>query len=198
VTAHVIDFDRLEDETELPRVHDVFCSLGTPMNKLGNHRLLDKVDYHYPIVLAEKALTAGAERFLLVTSAGIGPRSPIYYCRVKVRTERALTALAYQGISIFRPSILVDRQRSDSLVQWLVGRIVRLGAPFFVGWLGPLRPVHGRAVGYAMAVHAMLEETGSRVIESHRIHRMYRDGVPELPREPDLHLSKADIEPNID
>jgi uncharacterized protein YbjT (DUF2867 family) len=109
---HVIDFDQLDD-LELPESSDIFCALGTTIRKAGSRPAFRKVDFEYPKKLAFRGAAFQARQYLLVSSVGANPATGNFYLSVKGETERAVSALPFQAVHIFRPSILVG-ERSES------------------------------------------------------------------------------------
>ena len=171
-----LDFDRLSSSSEpFPAVDDVFCCLGAPMHSLFKHRELIRVDYIYPRKIALLALKAGATHFALVTSGGIGPKSPIFYCRVKARIEAAITALPFRSVHVFRPSFLIDRPYKESRSQWAIGRAIRPATVFFRGPLASIRPISSRAVGCIMVDWAAIAASGYRLATSGMIHQLLKE-----------------------
>ena len=77
--ARVVDFDRLA-EAELPAVDDVYCTLGTTIRKAKSKEEFRRIDFGYPLALAEQTALLGAKRFLLVTSVATDSGSPNFYC----------------------------------------------------------------------------------------------------------------------
>lgn len=180
--CEVVDFDHLPQENRLPKVDDVFCALGAPMGALWNRPLVRKVDYHYPLGVAKWALSRGAERLFVVTSAGIGHRSPLHYCRVKARTEDDLASLGFGAVHIFRPSVLIGHNLKRTPFQGVMGWLLRPLAALFRGRLGVFKPVSGAAVGYAMSAVAATDHRGLRTWPSHVMDQLYRQQT--VPHEP--------------
>ena len=57
----LVDFESLGN---FPGSDDVFCALGTTIKKAGSQPAFRRVDLEYPLLLAERSLTAGAKQFL--------------------------------------------------------------------------------------------------------------------------------------
>ncbi len=174
LVEHVVDFDSLSDYAAFPAVSDVFCCLGAPLDRIHKRDLFFRVDFTYPLRIAELARARGAAHLALVTSGGIGESSPLYYCRIKARLEREILDLGFESAHIFRPSLLLGQRRDRHPLQKLFGALLRPLGPLFVGRLGQYRPVAAQAVGFAMASMAQNREPGARVVASHEIHRYYR------------------------
>jgi uncharacterized protein YbjT (DUF2867 family) len=117
--VRIVDFDALDEAAAGLPVDAVACALGTTIKKAGSREAFRKVDRDYPVRLAELAARAGADRFVLVSSAGASPRSRFFYSRVKGESEAAVVELGIPGVSILRPSLLLgDRAESRPGEEW--------------------------------------------------------------------------------
>ena len=167
----VVGFDRLAQIADFPRVHDVFCCLGTTMKQAGSRAAFRTVDYTYVVELARVAVRHRASQFLVVTALGADPRSRIFYGRVKGEAEEALRRLQFQGIQIFRPSWLVGARAKSRPVERVAGLLSPLVAWAFVGPLARYRPIKAEAVARAMVRVAREAPPGTRIYESEEIGR---------------------------
>jgi uncharacterized protein YbjT (DUF2867 family) len=94
---------------------DIFCCLGTTMKKAGSKAAFEKVDYEYPLKLAQIALKNGATQYAIVTAMGADSKSMIYYNRVKGDIEKALIDLHFPNLMIFRPSMLLGDRKEHRI-----------------------------------------------------------------------------------
>ena len=163
--------DPLAQIADFPRVHDVFCCLGTTMKQAGSPDAFRKVDYTYVVELARVAVRHRASQFLVVTAVGADPQSRILYSRVKGETEEAVRRLQFEGVQIFRPSLVVGARaqvRPAERVAWLLGLLI---AWAFVGSLSRYRPIKAAAMARAMVRVAREAPRGTHVYESKEIRR---------------------------
>lgn len=147
-------------------VDDVFCTLGTSLGGGWSTSEVRRVDHDFVLALARAALTAGATRFLVVTSMGADRSAPLAYCRIKGDVEAALAALPFVCVHVLRPSFLRGRRRQPRPAERL--------AVALVSGLGPLvparyRPVAATAVAGAMVALAAQHSTGRYVHDSDRL-----------------------------
>jgi uncharacterized protein YbjT (DUF2867 family) len=166
---HVIDFDRPDSFRQLAGGDDVFCCLGTTIRKAGSRAAFRRVDFAYPLSIAEAALGQGARQFLMVTALGASPGAAAFYSRVKGEVEQAVARLAYRSVHVFRPSLLVGERAEFRLVERLA--TVAL-APLSVVLVGPLRryrPVRADVVAACMIATAKRDIAGVHTHESDRI-----------------------------
>jgi len=161
---HVVDFDDFITAGEMPQVDHVFCALGTTIAKAKTKEAFRKVDYEYPLRIAELALAAGARHFVLVSSMSASPRSIFFYSRVKGEIEQAIDGLGFSAYTIIRPSV-IDGERDEQRFGEELGRkILRFGPR-------SIQPVHARDIAAAMVDAARTDPLGKRLIVSKAIPR---------------------------
>ncbi|MGH8568850.1 MAG: oxidoreductase [Gammaproteobacteria bacterium] len=169
LVQRVVDFDRLAELGDVPRVDDVFCCLGTTMKDAGSEEAFRRVDFTYVHEFARLASRHRAGQFLLVSALGANSRSRVFYNRVKGEVEDAVRELPFDGVHIFRPSLLVGERRESRPGERLAILAGRALGFMFVGPLGRHRPIAARAVAAAM-IHTAKDATrGVHVYESDRI-----------------------------
>jgi uncharacterized protein YbjT (DUF2867 family) len=164
-----IAFDLLADLGNVPRAHVVFCCLGTTMKKAGSRAAFSRVDLDYVRELARLASAAGAAQFLLVSALGADPRSRVFYNRVKGEAEEAVKQTRFDGIHIFRPSLLVGNRPVPRPAERIVVGVARILAPILVGALRKYRPIAAETVARAMVSVAHEARKGVHVYPSDRI-----------------------------
>lgn len=172
---HVIEFEALGEAVARLGSGDVFCCLGTTIAKAGSEQEFRKVDYHYPLEAARRAVTAGCRNFLLVTALGANDHSSIFYNRVKGEVERDIAALTLRAVHILRPSLLLGERgerRPGEAVGQVVGGVL---GPLLVGPLRKYRPIHGATVARAMERIAGADQAGRHIYLSDEIERLGRE-----------------------
>ena len=167
----IASFDRLAQITDFPRVHDVFCCLGTTLKQAGSPEAFRKVDCTYVVELARVAARHRASQFLVVTAVGADLQSRILYSRVKGEAEEALRRLQFESIQIFRPSLLVGARAQGRPAERVAGLLSLLVAWAFVGPLSRYRPIKAQTVARAMVRVAREAPRGTHVYESTAIRR---------------------------
>src|SRR5882672_191791 len=115
----IVDFGTLDALSDLPRVDDVFCCLGTTIKTAGSQEAFRRVDHDYVLAVARAGQRAGAAQLLLVSALGADPASRIFYSRVKGEVEADVRRLPYQAIQIFRPSFLMGDRAQVRLAERL-------------------------------------------------------------------------------
>ncbi len=164
-----VDFEQFERHAAQTRVQEVFCCLGTTIKKAGSQAAFRRVDFDYPHQIAQLACREGAQQFLLVSSLGANPASPIFYNRVKGEVEAAMAKLPFRAVHIFRPSLLLGDRQEFRLGEKL-GEYAYKATSFL--WQGPMRkyrPISARTVAAAMVHFAKQDQAGLHIHESFQI-----------------------------
>lgn len=169
-----IAFDLLADLGNVPRVHDVFCCLGTTMKKAGSRDAFRRVDLDYVRDLAHVANRHHAAQFLLVSSLGADPRSRVFYNRVKGEAEEAVQQVRFDAVHIFRPSLLLGHRTESRPAERLGSVVARALAPMLAGPLRRYRPIGAETVARAMIATARRADPGIHVYASDRIEALAR------------------------
>lgn len=169
LTHHVVDFDDADAYEGLPAAHDVFCCLGTTMRQAGSKAAFRKVDFTYPYEAARRAHAQGSEQFLLVSAVGADPRALFFYNRVKGEVEEAVRSLPFEGVYLFRPSLLTGERGEQRPGEQVAERVMDLFSFVLRGPLRRYRPVPARTVAAAMVAVARQHPGGVQVFSSDRL-----------------------------
>lgn len=163
----VTTFGHLERDLHDIEVDDVFCCLGTTMNKAGSREAFKKVDFSLVLKVAEVMRRQGAQQFLVISSLGADIQSKIFYNRVKGEMEQAVQELRYPSLHILRPSLLLGPREEFRLGEQLAVLLTPLLNLLLIGPLKKYRPVQAKSVARFM-VKAALEktDTGVHIYES--------------------------------
>ncbi|MGQ0710637.1 MAG: nucleoside-diphosphate sugar epimerase [Rhodoferax sp.] len=140
---------------QLPALGEVYLALGTTLKAAGSQTAFEAVDYTANVAIARAGIDAGAIKLGAVSALGADPDSPLFYNRIKGRTEQALRLLGYRTLVLARPSLLAGERAA-------LGQAARTGERLGLlasRCLGPLiprayRPVAARDVAQAL-VHAV-------------------------------------------
>lgn len=149
IAVHTVDFRSIPP---LPSIDEVYLALGTTIKVAGSQEAFRAVDFDANLAVARAALAAGAKHAGLVSAIGASARSRTFYSRVKGELEDALSALAFEGLVIARPSFLAGDRES-------LGQPVRTGEGIALAvsrLLGPLVPRGYRPVKADVVAKALL------------------------------------------
>jgi uncharacterized protein YbjT (DUF2867 family) len=163
---HLIDFDHLHNYTTSLQGDDLYCCLGTTMRKAGSQEAFERVDYHYPVEIAQIASANGVRQYLLVSSIGADPSSANFYLRTKGKVEEAIKAIPFRAHLIFRPSFLMGSRQEVRLGERIGIAAVRALTAAPMSPLKKYRPIAASVVAAAMVSRALANLEGIHLFES--------------------------------
>ena len=157
--VHTVNFDELDQQSELFEVDQVICALGTTARKTPSRELYRKIDYEYPLTVARLAKERGASHYLVVTALGANATSSIFYNRLKGEVEDSLALLDYRSLTIARPSVLIGDRAESRLSERMAWKL---------GFITPrkYKPVPASRVAAALITAARDDLPGLRIIEN--------------------------------
>ena len=164
------NFNNLKHDLSSVHADDVFCCLGTTINKAGSQQAFRHVDYEMVVTIAEIMKQKGAEQFIVISAMGAHKDSKIFYSRVKGEMEEAVKEVGYPCLRIIRPSLLLgkrDEFRMGERIGLMVSPLLKL---LLVGSLAKYRPIEAEKVGRFMVKVAHEQPvTGVHVYESNQL-----------------------------
>ena len=105
-----MEFGSITENSAMIKADDVFCCLGTTIAKAGSKEKFRQVDFYFPYLLAKTTHATGAKQYLIVTALGANKSSSIFYNEVKGEVEEAVSAVGFDAVHIFRPSLLLGHR----------------------------------------------------------------------------------------
>lgn len=167
----IVDFDELKKSKEHFRVNHIFCCLGTTMKKAGSKSAFRKVDYEYPVSIAEISKAQGADTFLLVTAMGANSKSIFYYNQVKGDVEKAILNLDFNHYCIFRPSLILGKRNESRFAEELGKQVLSLFRFLLWGPFRRYRGVQAADIASSMISHAVNNKSGVEILEPNQIRK---------------------------
>jgi uncharacterized protein YbjT (DUF2867 family) len=159
----VVDWETLQEPVA---AEDIFCCLGTTIKKAGSQEAFRRVDYNYPLQLAQLQYRGGSQQFLLVSAMGADAKSSIFYSRVKGELEHALQSIGYKSLHIFRPSFIAGPRKESRTGEKIGLAIFSILSPLFIGPLKKYAPIQAEHIARAMLRTAQKNEQGTKVYDS--------------------------------
>lgn len=147
---HIVDFDHLRDYAKVMAVDAVLCCLGTTHRAAGSPEAFAKVDHIYVAELARLTAARGASCFVLMSSVGADPGSPVFYHRVKGRAEAAVSESPFKTVHILRPSLLLGERHETRPAEDWSKQFAPVWSLFMWGPLSRYKPVSAEAVAARM------------------------------------------------
>ena len=156
----IVQFDQLEAQLKGLKCNVALCCLGTTIRSAGSQAAFRKVDHDYTLAFARAAKSAGAQRFVLVSSVDANPNSRNFYLRTKGETEIALEQLGFAALDILQPSLLLGLRREMRPAELAAQAVMPLANPFLRGARERLRAISARTVALAVIGAARSQRRG--------------------------------------
>ncbi len=152
VTQHVINIDATEAWARHVAGHDAaVCTLGVGEPSKVSKAEFVHIDKDVVIAFATICKQAGVKHFELLSSVGADARSKSFYLRVKGELCDALTALDFERLSLFQPSMILTPTNRYGLSQGLTLAVWPTLSHLLIGPLRKFRGVRVETLGAAMA-----------------------------------------------
>jgi uncharacterized protein YbjT (DUF2867 family) len=151
------------------KVDVVFCCLGSTKAKTPDPTIYKKIDYEYPLQVAQITKNNGASQFLLISSMGANTDSSIFYSRLKGEVEKAIEKVNFASYIILRPSLLLGSRNESRPIETISQYIMRMLNPLFVGPLKAYKAVYGLDVAKAMLNLANSGNQGRKLVLNNEI-----------------------------
>jgi uncharacterized protein YbjT (DUF2867 family) len=146
---NIVNFDNLAEWSSKIIGSEIYSALGTTLKKAGSKEKQYKIDFTYQFDIAKAACDNKVKSLLLVSSLGANYKSNNFYLRMKGNLDEKIQQLAFDKISIFRPSILIglrsEKRFGESLSIKIAGVITSI-IPAFKKY----KPIKASLVAEAM------------------------------------------------
>lgn len=157
-----VDYENLDHHASWWQADAVICTLGTTMRIAGSQTAFRRVDYDYPLAVAQLAKAHGTPTYVLNSAIGADPSSRFFYNRVKGELERSLSEQGFASTTFVRPGV-IGGARQDL-------RLGERAMVFALTLVGPLLPRRWRLnpathIAKALLAAALEAGPGERVIK---------------------------------
>jgi uncharacterized protein YbjT (DUF2867 family) len=167
IDIQVVNFNDEKDIAARIDIGDViFCCIGTTRKKVkGNKTEYRKVDYDIPIIVARLGVQHGFSQFLMVSAIGANPVAANFYLQLKGCIEEDITALPFESIHIFRPSLLLGKREEFRLGERIGGVVIKAISFLMIGAWRKYKPMQATDVAKSMVAAANREIAGVHMYE---------------------------------
>ncbi len=167
-----VDYDNLMSFKDDLKADVIFCCLGTTMKKAGSKEQFYKVDFSYPLTLAEIAKEHQSRQLNIITASGANEQSMFFYNKVKGEVENAISKLDLRSLNIFRPSLLLGKRNEQRAGEKIGILIMKIISPLMIGGLKKYRGIRAEDVAKAMYKISLDNHDNNRIIESDSIQEL--------------------------
>jgi uncharacterized protein YbjT (DUF2867 family) len=133
-------------------VHDAYCCIGSTRAEAGSDAARRRVDVDLVLAYARAARACGAQRFIVLSSAGARPDSRHPYLAAKAEMEAGLRQLQFPALDILQPGLLLGWRGEIRPLELLGGLVCPLVNPLLRGRHAIWRGI--KALDVARAMHA--------------------------------------------
>jgi uncharacterized protein YbjT (DUF2867 family) len=146
----IVNFERMAEQLKGLSANDAFCAIGTTIAEAGSQEAFRNADVNAVLLFARAARTAGATRFVVVSSVGADSGSKKFYLRTKGEMEEAVADVGFVSVDILQPSLLLGPRKALRPLE-ITGQIFApLINPFLTGNREAYRAIAAESVGRAM------------------------------------------------
>lgn len=146
----IVQFERLEAQLKGTRCDVALCCLGTTLRKAGSQQAFRAIDVDCVLAFARAARTAGARRFVVISSVGADRASRNFYLRTKGEMEAGAEGIGFESLDILQPSVLLSWRGEMRPLELLTAALMPLVNPLLRGKYLPYRGISAGTVGAAM------------------------------------------------
>jgi uncharacterized protein YbjT (DUF2867 family) len=156
----IVDFNKLEDYKNDIKADAVFCCLGTTIKTAGSQEAFKKVDYEYPLRIAEIAKQNGTSTYLIVSALGSSKSSIIFYNRVKGEVEADIAKLNFDAFHILQPSLIIGERKETRTGEGIAQTLSPLYNALMIGPLNKYKSIDAEQIAKAMVHYSKLTDNG--------------------------------------
>lgn len=167
----IVDFDKLNLQQSIIKGSAVYCCLGTTKSKTPDKNEYRKVDYNYPLELAEIASGNNVEQFHLISALGADASSHIFYNKLKGELEEHIKTLQFKSVHIYQPSLLVGARTENRPLEKVAVSIMKVLNPLLTGALKKYRSIAASTVAKAMINQTFKDLEGLHIYPSDEIQK---------------------------
>ncbi len=168
----IVNFDQLQNYTNDIKADVVFCCLGTTIKQAGSQEAFRKVDYEYPLRVAEIAKQNGSSTFLIITALGSSKSSIIFYNRVKGEVEEAIGKLNFDAFHILQPSLILGERKDARMGEGIAQTLSPIYDTLMFGPLTKYKSIKAEQIAKAMIHYSKSETKGIMKHESGELQKM--------------------------
>src|SRR5690606_226972 len=150
LTQIISTFEDLEKNHDKLLGDVLFFCLGSTKNKTPDPEEYYKIDHDYPLLGSKLALKNGAKFIHIISSLGANTSSSNSYLKMKGETENDISKLPFQGIHIYRPSLIIGNREESRFLEKSAEYIFKLINPLLIGSLKKYRSISAKDIAKSM------------------------------------------------
>ncbi len=164
-----INFNALNNYSSYVAGQALFCCLGSTRKKTPDLRDYTKVDFEYPLQLAEMALANGVEQYHLVSALGANKDAANFYLKMKGSTEEAIKKVGLPALFIYQPSFLTGERKEKRVGEQIFISLMKYINPLLRGPFKKYRSIAAKSIAEAMYKNSLKKQLGVFIYPSDKI-----------------------------
>lgn len=168
----IVNFDELEHFSTEIKGDIMFSCLGTTKAATPDSGQYRKIDFEYPLRLAEIGIRNGVSQFHLVSSLGANALASNSYLKLKGELENELKKLSIPSLHIYQPSLLTGERKESRLLEKFAISAFKLIDPLLIGPLKKFRSIREETVALAMLNQSLKGLKGTFIYPSIQIQEL--------------------------
>lgn len=168
----IVNFDQLEHFSSDIRGDFMYSCLGTTRAKTPDSNLYRKIDFEYPLKLAEIGTRNGVSQFHIVSSLGANASASNSYLKLKGELENELKKLSIPSLHIYQPSLLNGKRKESRLLEKFAIYAFKLIDPLLIGPLKQFRSIKADSLARAMLNQSLKGLRGTFIYPSIQIQEL--------------------------
>tara|TARA_B100000767_G_C19727899_1_gene520314 strand:+ start:699 stop:1376 length:678 start_codon:yes stop_codon:yes gene_type:complete len=159
IKEYLVDFDNLEKIKDIPRVDNVYISIGTRLDvsellyiKKRARKEFSRVDLDLVLNSAKKAFSLGARSIAIVSAIGANRSSKNLYLKTKGVLEEEIKKIGYEKVVIAQPGHLLGERPGEKIRIEISAMefIAKILEPLMIGPIKPFRSIEAINVADSM------------------------------------------------
>ena len=172
----IMPLEQVETRLTGFQCQDAFCCIGSTRRKAGSDEELRRIDVDLVLSFARAARACGAQRFIVVSSAGAAAASRHAYLCNKAEMEAGLADLKFASLDVLRPGPLLGWRDELRPAEIAATVLMPLLNPFLGGKLQQYRGIAARDLAAAMLGAARSMRRGVYVYAGDALRTLARAG----------------------
>ncbi|MBN1252625.1 MAG: NAD-dependent epimerase/dehydratase family protein [Bacteroidales bacterium] len=168
----VTDFENIDEFTFKQTPDEIYCCIGTTINKAKTKTAFTFVDYQIPVKIAKLAENKNISKLLIVSSIGANEKSNNFYLQTKGKMEQAVVKFSIESVHFFRPSMLLGKRNETRIAEGIGQIFMKIFGFLLIGKIKKYKAIKAETVAKAMINVANLNtglNTKKDFIESDKI-----------------------------
>jgi uncharacterized protein YbjT (DUF2867 family) len=166
-----INFDSLNDYSDLFSGNIMFCCIGTTIKKAGSKQNFQHIDYEIPVRLAQIAAQNHFDTFVVISSLGANSNSSNFYLKTKGKMQQFVENQNIPRKIFIQPSLLLGKRVEFRFGERFGEIALRTFGFLLIGRMRKYRAIRARNVAQAM-VNISLDNNIFGVIPSDTIEKI--------------------------